>query len=79
MPGYAFAPHYATVPDGDGGSLRMHYVDEGRGEVVLCLHGQPTWSYLYRKMVAPLVATGHRVIAPDLIGFGRSDKPTRSD
>ena len=79
LPGYAFAPHYATVPDGEGGALRMHYVDEGRGDVVLCLHGQPTWSYLYRKMVAPLVAAGHRVIAPDLIGFGRSDKPTRSD
>lgn len=72
LPGYPFEPHYATV---DG--LRMHYVDEGprNGEVVLMLHGQPTWSYLYRKLIAPLAAAGHRAIAPDLIGMGRSDKP----
>ena len=77
---WPYAPRYASVPDGEGGSLRMHYVDEGpRGaETVLCLHGQPTWSYLYRKMIPLLVAGGHRVVAPDLVGFGRSDKPTRA-
>lgn len=82
LPGYAFAPHYVEVPDGEGGSLRMHYVDEGPrdGAVVLLLHGEPTWSYLYRKMIPGLVAAGLRAVAPDLVGFGRSDKPTqRSD
>jgi len=74
---FPFAPNYAEIDDGQGGTLRMHYVDEGQGEVVLCLHGQPTWSYLYRKMIPPLTAAGCRVIAPDLIGFGRSDKPAR--
>ena len=74
LPGYDFEPHYVDV---DG--LRMHYVDEGPADAapVLLLHGEPSWSYLYRKMIPPLVAAGHRVIAPDLIGFGRSDKPTR--
>ena len=78
LPGYAFAPHYIDVPDGDGGTLRMHYVDEGprAGNVVLLLHGEPSWSYLYRKMIPGIVAAGHRAIAPDLIGFGRSDKPS---
>jgi haloalkane dehalogenase len=77
LPGYPFAPHYIDVPDGEGGSLRMHYVDEGPrdGKVVLLLHGEPSWSYLYRKMIPGIVAAGHRAIAPDLIGFGRSDKP----
>jgi haloalkane dehalogenase len=72
LPGYTFVPHYAQV-----GELRMHYVDEGPrdGAVVLCLHGEPSWSYLYRKMIPPLAAAGLRVIAPDLVGFGRSDKP----
>jgi haloalkane dehalogenase len=72
LPGYDFAPHYVEV---DG--LRMHYVDEGprTGETVLLLHGQPTWSYLHRRMIAPLAAAGFRVIAPDLIGCGKSDKP----
>jgi haloalkane dehalogenase len=82
LPGYAFAPHYVSVPDGDGGVLRMHYVDEGprNGAVVLLLHGEPSWSYLYRKMSPPLVAAGLRAVAPDLIGFGKSDKPVeRSD
>ena len=75
LPGYAFAPHYVAVDDG----LRMHYVDEGppNGEAILLLHGQPTWSYLYRRVIDVLVANGLRAIAPDLIGFGRSDKPTR--
>ncbi len=54
----------------------MHYVDEGQGPPVVCFHGEPSWAYLYRKMVGPLVAGGHRVVAPDLAGFGRSDKPT---
>ena len=72
LPDYDFAPHYVDI---DG--LRMHYVDEGPAEAdpVLLLHGEPSWSYLYRKMIPVLVAAGHRVIAPDLIGFGKSDKP----
>jgi haloalkane dehalogenase len=78
LDGYPFEPHYLEVSDPDGGSLRMHYVDEGPrdGDPVVLLHGEPTWSYLYRKMIPGLVAAGHRVIAPDQIGFGRSDKPT---
>lgn len=84
---YPFAPHYADVvaTEGSGQLLRAHYLDEtsadaGSGEVVVLLHGEPSWSYLYRHMIPPLVAAGHRCIAPDLIGFGRSDKPTeRSD
>jgi haloalkane dehalogenase len=71
LPGYAFEPHYAEA---DG--LRLHYVDEGEGEPVVCFHGEPTWAYLYRKMVPPLVEAGHRVVCPDYAGFGRSDKPT---
>ena len=73
LPGFPFMPRYAELPDG----LRMHYVDEGPrdGETVLLLHGQPTWSYLYRTTAARLAALGLRVVAPDLIGFGRSDKP----
>jgi haloalkane dehalogenase len=74
---YPFAPHYADVDDGQGGVLRMHYLDEGEGEIILCLHGQPSWSYLYRKMIPLLTEAGYRVIAPDLIGFGKSDKPTQ--
>jgi haloalkane dehalogenase len=70
LPGYAFDPNYAQV---DG--LRMHYLDEGEGDPVVCFHGEPSWSYLYRKMVPPLVAAGNRVIVPDMAGFGRSDKP----
>lgn len=74
LPGYGFAPQYIDI---DG--LRMHYVDEGPADAlpVLLLHGEPSWSYLYRHMIPPLAAAGHRVIAPDLIGFGRSDKPVR--
>lgn len=77
LTGYPFKPHYLEVPDGDGGSLRMHYVDEGPRDAapVLLLHGEPSWSYLYRKMIPRIVEGGHRAIAPDLIGFGRSDKP----
>jgi haloalkane dehalogenase len=82
LPDYSFTPNYLTVNDGEGGQLRVHYLDEGAsdGEIVLLMHGEPSWSYLYRKMVPVLTAAGYRVIAPDLIGFGRSDKPTkRSD
>jgi len=76
---YPFQPHYLEVDDTKGGKLRIHYLDEGPsdGEVVLLMHGQPVWSYLYRHMIPPLVDSGFRVIAPDLVGFGRSDKPTR--
>jgi haloalkane dehalogenase len=73
LPEYAFAPHWL---DQDG--LRMHYVDEGAGEPVLLLHGEPTWSFLWRRIVPRLVAADRRGIAPDLIGFGRSDKPTET-
>lgn len=82
LAGYDFAPNVVDVDDTDGGTLRMHYVDEGprTGETILCLHGEPTWSYLYRKMIPVFTAAGHRVVAPDLIGFGKSDKPVaRSD
>jgi haloalkane dehalogenase len=73
LPGYEFTPNYLDV---DG--LRMHCLDEGPrgGTPVVCFHGEPSWAYLYRKMVRPLVDTGHRVIVPDYAGFGRSDKPT---
>lgn len=79
LPGYAFAPHYFEVRDQDGTALRIHYVDEGpRGaEPILLMHGNPTWSYLHRKMIPGLAAAGHRVISVDLVGCGRSDKPTR--
>ena len=79
LPDYPFAPHYTEVPDGEGGALRIHHLDEGPadGEVVLCLHGQPTWSFLYRHMIPVFVEAGYRVIAPDFVGFGKSDKPTQ--
>ena len=71
LPGFDYAPRYMTWRD-----WRIHYVDEGKGErTFLCLHGQPTWSYLYRKMIPGFLATGARVVAPDFVGFGRSDKP----
>lgn len=78
LPGYSFAPHYVNVPDDEGGVLRLHYVDEGPrdGAAVLCLHGEPSWSYLYRKMIPVFAGAGLRALAPDLIGFGKSDKPT---
>ena len=77
LPDYNFAPHYADVE-----GLRIHYLHEGQpdGEVVLMLHGEPSWSYLYRKMIPVITAAGYRAVAPDLVGFGRSDKPAqRSD
>lgn len=79
LPDYPFPPHYVEVSDQDGGTLRVHYLDEGPadGPIVLCMHGEPSWSYLYRKMIPLLVDAGLRVIAPDLVGFGKSDKPTR--
>jgi haloalkane dehalogenase len=82
LPDYDFGPNYAEVDDYDGGSLRVHYLDEGLSTAspVVLLHGEPTWSYLYRHMIGPLADAGHRVIVPDLPGFGRSDKPVeRSD
>ena len=79
LPGYPFPPHYVEVDDGDGGTLRVHVVDEGPsgGEVVVLIHGEPSWSYLYRTMIPVLVDAGLRCVAPDLVGFGRSDKPAR--
>jgi haloalkane dehalogenase len=81
LPGYSFTPNYVEVPDGEGGQLRVNYVDEGRrdGEPVLLMHGEPSWSYLYRKMIPVLVGAGLRAVAPDLVGFGRSDKPVRRE
>jgi haloalkane dehalogenase len=78
LPGWDHEPHYVGIPSGDGGPrLRVHHVDEGpaNGEVVLMLHGEPSWSYLYRKMIPAFTAAGLRSVAPDLVGFGRSDKP----
>ncbi len=78
LPDYAFAPHYSTIRDAGGTEMRLHYIDEGPRDAapVLMLHGEPSWSFLYRKMIAGLVAKGHRAVAPDLIGFGKSDKPS---
>src|SRR5258708_13439876 len=77
LDGWAYQPRYVDVPDGEGGALRVAYVDEGpsAGQPVLCLHGEPSWSYLYRHMIPVLTKAGLRVIAPDLVAFGRSDKP----
>jgi haloalkane dehalogenase len=76
---YAFEPNYLQIADTEEGELRLHYLDEGpaEGPIVLLMHGQPAWSYLYRYMIPPLVEAGFRVVAPDLIGFGRSDKPAQ--
>lgn len=77
LAGFDYQPHYLQVDDFEGGQLRMHYLDEGPkdGPVVLLMHGEPSWCYLYRKMIPILVDAGYRIFAPDLIGFGRSDKP----
>jgi haloalkane dehalogenase len=77
LPDYPFDPNYVEIPDGEGGSLRMHYVDEGprSADPVLLLHGEPSWSYLYRKMIPIITQAGYRALVPDLVGFGRSDKP----
>jgi haloalkane dehalogenase len=82
LPGFPFDPNYIEVSDIEGGSLRIHYIDEGLKEAdpVLLMHGEPSWSYLYRKMIPIILDAQHRAVAPDLIGFGRSDKPAeRSD
>lgn len=70
LPDFPFQPHYVEV-----NGLRIHYIDEGEGEVILCLHGEPSWSFLYRKMI-PILSRNHRVLAMDFVGFGRSDKFT---
>jgi haloalkane dehalogenase len=82
LPDFSHVPRYLEVEDGEGGSLRIAYIDENSqsAETVLMLHGEPSWSFLYRKMIPPVIAAGYRVVAPDLPGFGRSDKPAdRSD
>jgi len=77
LDGWAFEPHYSDLKDADGTALRLHHADEGPrdGAPVLLMHGEPSWAYLYRNIIPALAAKGHRAIAPDLIGFGRSDKP----
>jgi len=76
---YPFDPNYAVVSDADGGFIRMHYIEEGSRDAdpVLLMHGEPSWSYLYRKMIPIITEAGYRAIAPDLVGFGRSDKPAQ--
>ena len=76
LPGFAFEPHYQEIE-----GYRVHYLDEGPrdGEAILLIHGEPTWAYLFRKMIPVLTAAGHRVIVPDLVGFGRSDKPAEME
>jgi len=77
LPNYPFKPNYLNVPDDEGGELRVHYVEVGpsKADPVLLMHGEPSWSYLYRKMIPIIVDAGFRTVAPDLVGFGRSDKP----
>jgi len=78
LPGFPFSPNYVEIPSGNDGTLRVHYLDEGPRDapVVLLMHGEPSWSFLYRTMIPVLTAAGLRAVAPDLVGFGRSDKPT---
>jgi haloalkane dehalogenase len=79
LEGYDFAPHWTQIADrASGTALRLHHIDEGPQSAapILLMHGEPSWSYLYRKFVGPLAAAGHRVVAPDLVGFGKSDKPS---
>jgi haloalkane dehalogenase len=78
---WPFAPRYLDLKSGEGPALRLHYVDEGprEGRPILLMHGEPSWAYLYRKIIPALTARGHRALAPDLIGFGRSDKPAARD
>ena len=73
LPGYPYQPHYMDI-----GGMRIHYVDEGKGDPILCAHGEPSWSYLYRKMIDIFVKR-HRAVAMDFIGFGKSDKYTEMD
>ncbi|MCH7577297.1 MAG: haloalkane dehalogenase [Chloroflexi bacterium] len=81
LPGFPFQPHYVEVPSGDGDTLRVHYLDEGPPDAapILLMHGEPSWAYLYRRMIPALVDAGHRAVVPDLVGFGRSDKPARRE
>jgi haloalkane dehalogenase len=81
LPGFPYVAEYCDVPDDEGGTLRMAWVQDGpdSADPVLMLHGEPSWSYLYRKMMPVLVEAGYRVVCPDLVGFGRSDKPTRRE
>jgi haloalkane dehalogenase len=81
VPEFPYQPKYSEVSDDDGGSLVMAWVEDGpaSADPVLMLHGEPSWSFLYRRMIPVLVAAGHRVVCPDLVGFGRSDKPTRRE
>lgn len=78
LPDFPFKPHYREIKVSDGTALRLHYLDEGPAiaEPILLMHGEPSWCFLYRKVIAGLVAKGYRAIAPDLVGFGRSDKPS---
>ncbi len=79
LPEFPYAPNYCDIADTEGGTLRVAWVEDGpeTADPVLMLHGEPSWSFLYRRMIPVVVAAGHRVICPDLVGFGRSDKPTR--
>ena len=79
LPNYDFEPHFVTLDDGEGGTLDMHYIEAGpsEGQPVVMVHGNPTWSFMWRKLMPQLAAAGYRAIAVDLIGMGRSDKPTR--
>ena len=80
LPDWPYQPNYVTTHIHS--EVRIHYVDEGpkdAKETILMMHGEPTWGYLYRHMIPPLVAAGHRVIVPDLVGFGRSDKPSKRE
>jgi haloalkane dehalogenase len=81
LPEFPYSPRYYELPDDEGGALRVAWVEDGPdgADPVLMLHGEPSWSFLYRRMIPVLVAAGHRVICPDLVGFGRSDKPTRRE
>ena len=74
---YPYQPNYVEINDGEGSTMRVHYLDEGPkiSNPILLLHGEPSWSYLYRHMIPQLVDKGHRVVVPDLVGFGKSDKP----
>ena len=81
LPDFPYSPHYVDVPSGAGPDLRVHYLDEGdpAAPAVLLMHGEPSWCFLYRHMIPVLVAAGLRCVAPDLVGFGRSDKPSRRE
>jgi haloalkane dehalogenase len=81
IPNFPYSPRYCELDDDEGGRVRVAWIEDGPADAdpILLLHGEPSWSFLYRKMIPVLVAAGHRVICPDLVGFGRSDKPTRRE